>query len=567
MRQQARCVIEAHAIAGIEPETISYVEAHGTGTSLGDPIEVAALSMAFREGTAQNQFCALGSLKSNIGHLDAAAGVAGLIKTAYALKNRTIPPTINFDTPNPEIDFAASPFRVADKLEPWVSPTGPRRAGVQSFGMGGTNAHVVLEEAPPVAESAHPDHPRFYLVSAKTSEACREAAANLADALEADPDLDLGDVAFTLDQGRRKFAFRRAVAAGSRADLIEGLKAPGRPVRVSSDAPSPGFMFSGQGAQYPGMGRGLYETEAVFRAAFDDCRTAFARHVDIDLARLVFPTAGDEEAAAEQLRQTIYTQPALFAVEYALARLWMGWGVTPQWMIGHSIGEYAAACIAGVFDLDAAAEIVATRARLMYSCDAGAMLAVSATADETRALLTSDLDVAVINTSTSTVVSGPIDAIDALAQRLAGERIPATRLQTSHAFHSQMMTPILEEFEHVGGTPYRWRRPPLHSSRTSPATGSPTRRRPARDTGPTTSANRCASLTASRPSSKTGPGPSSRSGRDEPWQPSSASTPQPLPIPPSSHPCATPASTPMTARLFVKPPPTSGRPASTWPRN
>ncbi len=449
VRQQARCVIEAHAIAGIEPETISYIEAHGTGTYLGDPIEVAALSMAFREGTAQNQFCALGSLKSNIGHLDAAAGVAGLIKTAYALKNRIIPPTINFDTPNPEIDFAASPFRVADKLEPWVSPTGPRRAGVQSLGMGGTNAHVILEEAPPVAESAHPDHPRFYLVSAKTSEACREAAANLADALEADPDLDLGDVAFTLDQGRRKFAFRRAVAAGSRADLIEGLKAPGRPVRVSSDAPSPGFMFSGQGAQYPGMGRGLYETEAVFRAAFDDCRTAFARHVDIDLARLVFPTASDEEAAAEQLRQTIYTQPALFAVEYALARLWMGWGVTPQWMIGHSIGEYAAACIAGVFDLDAAAEIVATRARLMYSCDAGAMLAVSRTADETRALLTSDLDVAVINTATSTVVSGPTDAIDALAQRLAGERIPATRLQTSHAFHSQMMAPILEEFEHV----------------------------------------------------------------------------------------------------------------------
>ncbi len=233
-------MIEAHAIAGVEPETISYIEAHGTGTYLGDPIEVAALSMAFREGTAQNQFCALGSLKSNIGHLDAAAGVAGLIKTAYALKHRVIPPTINFDTPNPEIDFAASPFRVADKLEPWcVAKTGPRRAGVQSLGMGGTNAHVVLEEAPPVAATGHPERQRFYLVSAKTSEACLEASTNLADALDAEPDLDLGDVAFTLDQGRRKFAFRRAVAAGSRTELIEGLKAPGRPVQVVNEGAEP----------------------------------------------------------------------------------------------------------------------------------------------------------------------------------------------------------------------------------------------------------------------------------------------------------------------------------------
>ncbi len=452
---QARAIRAAQLVAGVSADTITFVEAHGTGTPMGDPIEVEALTRVFRETTDRRGFCALGSAKANIGHAGAAAGVAGIIKAALAVERGEIPPTPLFETPNPQIDLAASPFFVASELRPWSTPGRPRRAAVSSFGMGGTNAHVILEQAPP-REPSGPSRPWQLLVLSARSEIALEAATGrLADHLERRPEVPLADVAHTLQVGRKRLRHRRSVVCRDRLEAVAALRGE-RPERVAStvdaDVGRPiVYLFSGQGSQYPGMGRDLYESEEVFRAAVDRCAEALRGRLggpegkELDLRDLLFPGEADGEAAA-RLDRTAFTQPALFAVEYALAEVWTSWGIAPRAMIGHSIGEYAAACRAGVFSLADALSVVAERGRLMQALPPGSMLAVPLSAAELEGMLEGPVSLAAVNAPERSVVSGPPDAIDRLAARLAERSVPCRPLHTSHAFHSPMMEPILEPF-------------------------------------------------------------------------------------------------------------------------
>ncbi|HET9210498.1 MAG TPA: type I polyketide synthase, partial [Thermoanaerobaculia bacterium] len=446
---QYRVIQAALTAAEVSPETIAYVEAHGTGTPVGDPIEVTALTKVFRESTEARQFCALGSVKSNIGHLGAAAGIASLIKTVLALKHRQIPPSINFERPNPQIDFAASPFFVNTELREWAANGTPRRAGVSAFGMGGTNAHAVLEEAPELAPTS-PSRPwQLLLLSARTETALATQAENLAAFLEAHSETGLADAAYTLQVGRKLHEHRRAVVcrgveharqvlAGQDPDWSAAVFSPGRERPVV-------FLFSGQGAQYAGMGRGLYETEPTFRAQVDACCERLTPHLGLDLRELLLAPDGDAEAAG-RLAETRFTQPALFVIEHALARLWMEWGIRPEAMLGHSIGEYVAACLAGVFSLDDALVLVAERGRLMQSLPSGAMLAVPLPEAEVLPLLGEGLSLAAVNAPDRCVVSGPHAEVDALRASLEAKGVAARPLHTSHAFHSMMMEPILAPF-------------------------------------------------------------------------------------------------------------------------
>jgi acyl transferase domain-containing protein len=441
---QAAAIRAAHAAADVDPATITYVEAHGTGTELGDPIEIEALTQAFRAGTDRTGFCAIGSIKTNLGHLDTAAGIAGFIKTTLALRTGEIPPSLHFTRPNPQIDFASSPFFVNATLAKWTPPAGvPRRAGVSSFGIGGTNAHVVMEEPPAVAPSPAPSRPPQLLVlSARTATALDAAARRLAAHLEQDPEQALADVAWTLQQGRRAFAHRRAIVARTHAEAARALAdaAKGAAGRAGSEAPAAVFLFPGQGAQYAGMARGLWEREPVFREALDRCAELLRPQLGLDLREAIF--ADD----ADRLKQTALTQPALFAVEYAVAKQWMAWGVLPESMLGHSVGEYVAACLAGVFSLEDALALVAERGRLMQSLPPGSMLAVPLPAAEVEGALGGSVSVATINAPDRCVVSGPPDEIARLEAELAGRGIEAKRVETSHAFHSPMMDPIVDAF-------------------------------------------------------------------------------------------------------------------------
>ncbi|HYN84433.1 MAG TPA: type I polyketide synthase [Pyrinomonadaceae bacterium] len=446
---QAQAIRAAHAVAGVAPDTITYVECHGTATSLGDPVEVAALTQAFRAETQARNFCAVGSLKSNVGHLDTAAGVGGLIKTALALEHRLIPPSLHFESPNPQIDFENSPFYVNDKLSDWNSE-GPRRAGVSSFGIGGTNAHVVLEEAPAQESSPSPRSAHLFVLSARTEAALERATANLAAHLKERPELDAADVAYTLQVGRRAHGRRRALVCRDAADavaaleardpkrMLEGVRAGGKKVVV--------FMFPGQGAQHAAMGAGLYREEEIFREEIDRCAEILRPSLGLDLRTLLFPEGGREEEAARELRQTRVAQPALFAVEYALARLWMEWGVRPDAMIGHSVGEYTAACLAGVLSPEDALALLAERGRLVQEQPGGAMLAVPLAEDDVTAFLDERLSVAAVNAPSLTVVSGSEEAVAELERRLDARGTTGHRLHTSHAFHSAMMEPVLEPF-------------------------------------------------------------------------------------------------------------------------
>ncbi len=465
---QAECIALAQALAGVAPETISYVEAHGTGTPLGDPIEVAGLTRAFRAGGATaNGFCALGSLKSNVGHLEAAAGVAALIKTALALRHRQLPATLHFNAPNPQIDFAQSPFFVNAATRDWpASADGtPRRAGVSSFGVGGTNAHAVLEEAPescvPAAERANgtPAFQSLLVLSAKTPAALDAAARDLAAHLRAHPEVPLADVAWTLQTGRRAFPHRRALLAGDATAAAAELEKPPSPhaaMTPSTEEPAVVFLFPGQGAQEVNMGAGLYRSQPVFREAIDMCAEALRAHLGgFDLRTAIYPATGEEAAAAERLRATEIAQPALFVFGYALARLWMSWGIQPAALLGHSVGEYVAATLAGIFSLDEALALVAARGRLVGELPPGVMLAVRLPEPDLTALLrdlqnghgpgddVARLDVAAVNAPNLCVVSGPDAAVRLLEARLATDEIGARRLQTSHAFHGAMMDPAV----------------------------------------------------------------------------------------------------------------------------
>jgi acyl transferase domain-containing protein/acyl carrier protein len=449
---QAGVIEEALALAEVEPETVTYIETHGTGTSLGDPIEVAALTQAFRTQTDAKNFCAIGSVKTNIGHLDAAAGVAGLIKVALALKHQQLPPSLNFTRPNPNIEFADSPFFVNVKLAEWQTNGAPRRAGVSAFGIGGTNAHVLLEEAPAV--EARPGAARpFQLLplSAKTATALEAARTNLAAALRQQTGIQLADVAFTLQTGRRSFAHRVALVCRDTEDAVAALEGDGAKL-LHADAPQESrnrsvvFMFTGQGAQYVQMARELYETEATFREDVDRCCEILEPYLQLDLRAVLYPSAALSDEASEQLKQTRLTQPALFVVEYALARLWMRWGVRPAALIGHSIGEYVAACLAGVFTLEDALRVVAERGRLMQHAPTGAMLAVPLSEEETLPLLKGELSLAAVNAPSLCVVSGKAEAIGELERELAGQGLICRRLHTSHALHSALMEPLLATF-------------------------------------------------------------------------------------------------------------------------
>ena len=458
VNRQSDCIAEALANAGVDAESISYVEAHGTGTVLGDPIEIAALTKAFRATTNESGFCAIGSVKTNIGHLDAAAGMASLIKTALALKNKRIPASLNYEEPNPNIDFERSPFYVNATLREWTSVSGPIRAGVNSLGIGGTNAHVILEEPPQIEAVSGPSRPwQLLVLSAKTESALDSAATRLASHLKQQPDSNLADVAYTLKNGRRVFDHRRVVVAQDVEGAISTLEGTDRK-RVHTSVQMGAsrelvFMFPGQGAQYPNMGLGLYETEPEYRVHVDYCSEILRPLLGLDIRDMIHPSTEGGDAN-DALRNTLFTQPALFVVEYALARLWMSWGINPTAVIGHSIGEYVAATLAGVFTVKDALGLVATRGRMIAELPGGAMLSVSLTEVEVTPYLDSRLSLAAVNSPSLCVISGDEEAVTSLEHRLGADGRPCKRLHTSHAFHSSMMESIVAPFtEQVSRVP------------------------------------------------------------------------------------------------------------------
>jgi acyl transferase domain-containing protein/acyl carrier protein len=447
---QTAVIRQALRAAGdISPDSIGYVEAHGTGTAVGDPIEVAALSDAYRQaGCTKRQKIPIGSVKANIGHLGAAAGAPSLIKSVLAIQHKRIPATLNYEKPNPQIDFSQTPFHVNRKPRSWPRVDGPLRAGVSSFGIGGTNAHLIVEEPPP-QEPSSPGRPWHVLpLSAKTPTALATMREQLADHLKNSGNDCLADVAYTLQLGRPELAHRTFAVCRDRDGAVAGLAA-GEVVAVTSKQPTPVvFLFPGQGAQHVDMAEEVYRTESVFRDTVDECARLLQPHLGLDLRDVVFSARADgldTEQMAQRLRQTALTQPALFVVEYALARLLMSWGIEPTAMIGHSVGEFVAACLADVFTLPAALELVATRGRLVQSMPAGSMLALPLSEDEVAPVLSDELSLAAVNAPRATVVAGPTSAVQALRELLERTGVQGTMLQTSHAFHSAMLDPIVDE--------------------------------------------------------------------------------------------------------------------------
>jgi amino acid adenylation domain-containing protein len=447
---QADVVALAQAMAGVSPDSVSYVETHGTATPIGDVIELAGLTKAFRLGTARTQFCAIGSVKSNIGHVEHAAGVAGLIKTALALQHRQIPPSLHYTQPNPKLQVSSSPFFVNHSLREWSNVDSPRRAGVSSFGVGGTNAHVVLEEAPPRPPSG-PSHPWHLLpLSAKTGAALDGASSALADFLRSHPETPLADVAFTLQRGRSSFDFRRAVVARcpKEASAILSGEVPGKsigPERAGDRDVI--FMFPGGGAQYCGAARGLYSQLPEFKQQVDACVRAMDARIAAAVSRLVLLAPEEVTVADRELAERPSVGlPMLFAIEFATAQYWLARGVKPAALIGHSLGEYAAACLSGVMALNDAVALVQLRGRLFDELPAGAMLSIGAAADRVTPYLEAGLDVAVINGPASCVVSGRTDKIGALAERLERDGLETVRLHIAVAAHSSLVEPILPEF-------------------------------------------------------------------------------------------------------------------------
>ncbi len=449
---QAEVIARALAIAGVEPETVGYVEAHGTATALGDSLEVSALAKAFGPAVPRES-CGLGSVKTNVGHLDAAAGAAGLIKTILALQHGQIPPSLHFREPNPRLALSESPFYVPTTLLPWSRGATPRRAGVSSFGIGGTNAHVVLEEAPlplPVEEG----RPLQILpLSARTEDELERASAALRERLEEPGDLSLADVAFTLQAGRKRFPCRRVVLCRGFEEArarLGGLDPAGSwQERNEADDRPVVFLFPGGGTQYPGMGAGLYREEPVFRAEIDRCAVLLRGELGFDARELLYPAPDRAAEAERRMKRTALALPCLFSVEYALARLLMSWGLRPQALVGHSLGEYVAACLAGVFRLEDALTLVAVRGRLLEQIPSGAMLSVPLPEGEVRPLMAAagpTLALAAVNGPAQCVVSGPLAEVDALAALLEEEDVEFRRVQIDVASHSPLVEPILEPF-------------------------------------------------------------------------------------------------------------------------
>lgn len=446
---QADCIAEAHAVSGIDASTVSYVETHGTGTPLGDPIEITGLRTAFEASQEPRPGpCVIGSVKSNIGHLEVAAGIAALIKTILCLKNKAIPATLHYTSPNPELRLDESPFTVQSKYGPWESQD-VRRAGVSSFGIGGTNAHVVLEEAPEVSVAAASAGPQVLLLSAKTAAALEDSRTALAAALSKSDSLDLADVAHTL-AGRRKHDVTMAAVVHDRDEAVTLLRAAEHDnIFVGQSAPDGDattsdrvvFLFPGQGAQHVGMAKGLYDTQAVFAEHFDTCAAGFRDEMGIDLHAEIF------SGTAADLERIDRSQPALFTVEYALAKLVDSYGVRAGAYIGYSTGEYIAATLAGVFDLPAAIKTVSLRARLMNESAPGSMVAVALSPEDVAEYLGNGVELSAVNDPGNCVVAGPTEEIRAFTQRLAERGVPVRRVRATHAFHSSAMDPMLGEFE------------------------------------------------------------------------------------------------------------------------
>ena len=451
---QTRAIREAIDDSGVDPSTIGFVECHGTGTLLGDPIEVRSLHEIYSGSKhVAKRSCAIGSVKSNIGHLGPAAGVVGLIKACLALSRGVIPPMANFAVPNPKIDWGDTPFYVPTEQVSWRSNGVPKRAGVSAFGFGGSNAHVVLEEYVEAPQGEVPaatgDAQELLVVSAATEAALTRRLGDIAAYCEMHPSVPISDLAYTLQVGRQAMPIRThlltdADNVGQCAAQLRRLK-PTR-THVVPDRPVV-FMFPGQGSQAVGMGHGLYANEAVYREIFDYCSDVLVEALGIDLRNCVYRLDGSNQEEAEaQLKQTAVAQPALFVVEYALAKQFESWGLKPSALLGHSLGEYVAACLGGIFTLDEGLKLVAIRARLMQMCEPGSMLAVSMPLDDLKELLPGELDLAAVNSSTRNVVSGPSDAIDKFAAALRCKKVGIQKLATSHAFHSRMLNSTADEF-------------------------------------------------------------------------------------------------------------------------
>ncbi|KRE12733.1 hypothetical protein ASE66_19735 [Bosea sp. Root483D1] len=441
---QAAAIAMAQAAADVDARSIGYVECHGTGTPMGDPIEVAGLTAAFRLTTEDRGFCALGSVKSNIGHLDAAAGVTGLIKASLAVKSGILPASLHVTQPNPALELPSSPFFIADHRQEWPGRDALRRAGVSAFGFGGTNVHLVLEEAPASEAQAPARRNQVLTLSARSAAALGEARDRLAQHLETQPGQTLSDIAFTLQAGRRPFPHRLAVVAGDHAEAAVALRKQN--VERTTAVTGAGdlvFMFPGQGSQYPQMARELYAGEPVFRRTVDLCCELLKPELGLDLRSVLYPSNGGDP---ERLSATLLAQPAIFTVEYALAQLLMSWGLQPSAMIGHSVGEFAAACLAGVFSLEDALSLVAKRGRMMQELPGGAMLAVRLPDAEIVALAQDGVGVAAVNAPGMSVLAGPFEAVEALETELARRGVTHRRLQTSHAFHSAMIDPLIAPF-------------------------------------------------------------------------------------------------------------------------
>ncbi|MEZ4270061.1 MAG: aminotransferase class III-fold pyridoxal phosphate-dependent enzyme [Myxococcota bacterium] len=457
---QAKVISMAQAMAEVEPHTIGYVETHGTATPLGDPIEIQALTRVFAvqestgDRTQDDSFtrrCAVGSIKSNFGHLVIAAGVAGLIKTALSLQEECIPPTLHYQSPNPKLELDDSPFYVNAELTPWRRGSQPRRAGISAFGVGGTNAHVVLEEAP-VTHVTSPTRPLQLLnFSARTQNSLSASLGRFAQFFAENDSINLADVAYTLDRGRRDFTHRFSMvcsSAGEASTLLQTAAGKFQAVSASVEAPRVAFMFPGQGSQFVHMGADLYRDEPMFRQTVDELCEQLKALIDVDLRPLLYPSSSsDADVLQEQLRETHLTQPAIFVIEYALAKVWQSFGVRPAAMIGHSVGEFVCAVLAGVMQVDDALMLVAERGRMMQGLPPGSMLSVRLPAHEVeKRIADKDLSIASYNSPQLVVVAGDSDAVRTLERELGDAGIAARTLLTSHAFHSAMMDPVVEPF-------------------------------------------------------------------------------------------------------------------------
>ncbi len=445
---QADAIALAQSNANVPVETIRYIETHGTGTPVGDPIEFEALRKVFESKTGKKQFCYIGSIKGNIGHPTNAAGVAGLIKAALVLHHEQIPPTLHFKTPNPKIDFASSPFLMTDQLIPFPRGVETRRTAVSSFGFGGTNVHVILEEAPAPKGGSASRPLQLLPLSAKSPAALDAYSRALAEHLASAAPEAFADAAYTFQTGRKQMAHRRFVVAADSSEAARLLLQP-NPLRCSSKRcerrdPPVVFLFGGQGTQYVNMGLNLYRDEPLFRAVVDDCCERLKPHLGRDLRELLYPRSGDEKTAQISLQDTFFTQPSIFVIEYALARFWQSLGIEPALMAGHSIGEFVAATLADVWELEDALGIIALRGRLMQNLPRGSMMAVSGSADSIAKILPAALQIASNNAPALCVVSGPEADVAEFQKQLEAENIVCRHLHTSHAFHSAMMDPMVE---------------------------------------------------------------------------------------------------------------------------